>query len=182
MPERYGILLTDDCFAGRKSVFLILTLIIYGALCIPGAWLDGFTKPVFDTLAALYVVYAVVTLMIAALLNIYIPHLMNTEPEMQQHSSPRPTEDNVESHPAETVNPDQSGRQKVGTWLSVFGIVANYAAGIIILVLGIILSATLPFDRQQAASVNPSCEYSHGRPTNAFLVVSLSRLSQDLWS
>jgi hypothetical protein len=155
-------------------------LIIYGALCIPGAWLDGFTKPVFDTLAALYVVYAIVTLMIVALLNIYIPHLMNTGPEIQQHSSHRPTEHNVATHPTETVDPDQSGRQKVGTWLSVFGIVSNYAAGIIVLVLGIILSATLPFDKQQAASVIPSYEYSHGRSTNAFLVASLSRQSQAL--
>lgn len=144
--------LTDCWFAGRKSIFFVLTLIIYGALCVPGAWLDGFTKHIFDTLAGLYVLWSVVTLMIAALLNIYIPHLMNTEPEMLQHT----TDLSVTSYPSETAHPEQVGREKVGTFLSVFGIVANYAAGIIILVLGIILSATLPFARQQAASVIPS--------------------------
>lgn len=128
----------------------MVTVVVYGAIAIPAAWLDGFTKPIFNGLAGLYVVYAVVSLMIAALLNIYIPHLMNSEPEMQRHE---PTDADGTADLADTVDPDQIGRQKVGTWLSVFGIVANYVAGIIVLVLGIILSATLPLDRQQAASV-----------------------------
>jgi hypothetical protein len=126
-------------------------VIVYAVIAIPIAWLDGFSKQSFSSLTGLYVVYAVVSLMIVALLNIYNLHLMNSESEKQQHLRQEPTDTDAEDDVAGALNQSQTGRQKVGTWLSVFGIVTNCTAGIIALVLSFVLSVTLPLDGQEAA-------------------------------
>lgn len=54
------------------------SIVCYGAFSIPAYWLQGYTDRDFQTLTGLYVVFNIVTLVLIAVLNIYIPYCMRT--------------------------------------------------------------------------------------------------------
>ena len=71
-------LVADKCTnPGHKHVLVTVSIVCYGAFSVPAYWLQEYTLHNFYTLSALYIIFQVVTLVLMALLNIYIPHCMH---------------------------------------------------------------------------------------------------------
>ena len=60
----------------RKHLLVSFFIICYGAFSIPVYWLQDYNSHDFATLIALYVLFNIVTLILIAVLNIYIPYCM----------------------------------------------------------------------------------------------------------
>lgn len=60
----------------RKHLLVSFFIICYGTFSIPVYWLQGHDSHDFATLIALYVLFNIVTLILIAVLNIYIPYCM----------------------------------------------------------------------------------------------------------
>jgi hypothetical protein len=67
-------------FTARKHLMVTLLFIIYGVIAIPVYWLQGVTGHNFQVLSALSIAFTIVTSILVAILNIYIPHCMRTVP------------------------------------------------------------------------------------------------------
>jgi len=66
----------DLLCAEHKTHLVTFSVILYGALPIPSYWLTTPTLANFNALFSLYVVFGIVTSILIALLNIYIPYCM----------------------------------------------------------------------------------------------------------
>lgn len=53
-----------------------MSVALYGAFSIPAYWLQSYTLYNFNVLSALYILFQIITLVLMAILNIYIPHCM----------------------------------------------------------------------------------------------------------
>lgn len=139
-----------DFITENKSLIVTVFIALYGALSIPAYWLQSMTVTSFKAMEALYVVYAVVTYLLIALLNIYIPHCMRLANE-------RTVRIISEAHSAETEpqssNPGGQKARNYGFSMSIFGTVANYVAGAAMLTIVIILSAALTGTAAQIAGL-----------------------------
>jgi len=62
----------------RKHLMVTLLFIVYGVIAIPVYWLQGVTSYDFQVLSALSITFTIVTSILIAVLNIYIPHCMRT--------------------------------------------------------------------------------------------------------
>ncbi|KAK4920418.1 hypothetical protein LTR49_012010 [Elasticomyces elasticus] len=60
----------------RKHLLVTISIAVYGACSIPCYWLQGYTLHNFDALTALWILFAVLTFVIMAVLSMYIPHCM----------------------------------------------------------------------------------------------------------
>lgn len=136
-----------DFVTGNKSLIVTLFIVLYGALSIPAYWLQSMTLTSFKAMEALYVVWAVVTFLLIALLNIYIPHCMRLANERAVRSIAETT-----SAETERQNSGQKAR-KYGFSMSIFGTVANYVAGAATLAIVTILSIALTGTAGQTAGL-----------------------------
>lgn len=152
-----------------KSLLVALFIVCYGAISVPAYWLKDTSRATFNSLMALYVVFSVISYILASLFNMFIPHCMRTagqeepidEPSLQQTPSDddaktpsnetktMKTEINIFVNGTQTSEPTTS--RKYGFKMSILGGIGTFAGGTLALVLVIILSQTLPSaDRQTA--------------------------------
>jgi hypothetical protein len=55
-----------------------LLFIIYGIICIPVYWLQRFSSHNFQVLSGLPIAFSIITSILIAILNIYVPYCMGT--------------------------------------------------------------------------------------------------------
>lgn len=67
---------TETLNTARKHLLVTFFILCYGVLSIPAYWLQDPTNKNFQSLTDLYIVFNIVTLILIAVLNIYIPHCM----------------------------------------------------------------------------------------------------------
>lgn len=60
----------------KKHLLVTISIVLYGVFAIPAYWLQGYDARNFASLLALYVLFNVITLVIMAVLSIYIPFCM----------------------------------------------------------------------------------------------------------
>ena len=124
-------------------------IVCYGAFTVPVYWLKQYSLADFNSLIALYVIFGVLTFILIALLNIYIPYCMREAEEKAVAVSPRagsPTSDEDEI-------PIRRVAQKYGFSMSIFGTLANFLSATLMLVIVIIISRTLPGPNGQSAGL-----------------------------
>ncbi len=74
-------------FWPRKHLLVTIFIVAFGAFAIPAYWLQGYSVQNFQTLTALYIIFAIITSILIALLNIYIPHCMRTSVSAAREST-----------------------------------------------------------------------------------------------
>ena len=142
----------------KKHLLVSFFIICYGIFSIPVYWLQGYNNHDFATLIALYVLFNIVTLILIAVLNIYIPYCMRQnykEGAVLQGNREIPTMVLLVSYlhitegsrPAD-INPLSSdtattAKRRYAFNMSIFGSVAVSVGGILAYVITIILSQTL---------------------------------------
>jgi len=142
----------------------------YGALSIPAYWLKDYTLSAFNSLLALWIVFNVVTFILGALLNIYIPYCMR-QSAMTALSEPQPVvaraqseTRNEEKQPsyintsvaeteAETPNRLKSAARKYGFAMSILGTLGNAFGACLMLGITIILARYLSANAGQSAGL-----------------------------
>lgn len=70
---------------GKKHLIITFFIVSYGALSIPSYWLRDVSAHTLASLMGIYVAFFIVTLIIIALLNVYIPHCMREVAEENQN-------------------------------------------------------------------------------------------------
>ena len=65
---------------------MTIFIVLYGALSIPVYWLQGYSLVNFEALTALWILFAINTFIIIALLNIYIPYCMRKQGQQVDES------------------------------------------------------------------------------------------------
>lgn len=102
----------------------------------------------FQAMEALWVLYAILTYILMALLNIYIPHCMRQagQKNTQNISEPSSKEN---KHGGSQV----STSRRYGFAMSIFGTVANFAAGTVMLTMAVILIVALSGTAAQTAGL-----------------------------
>ena len=140
----------------------------YGALSIPAYWLKDYTLSAFNSLLALWIVFNVVTFILGALLNIYIPYCMrqatiSAEPEpvvttthlearnQEKHSS-HSTAFAI-GHEEEQALDIKSSARKYGFAMSILGTLGNAFGACLMLGVTIILARYLTADAGQSAGL-----------------------------
>ncbi|KAK5169793.1 uncharacterized protein LTR77_005771 [Saxophila tyrrhenica] len=68
----------------KKHLLVTISIIAYGACSIPCYWLQNYTLAHFDTLTALWIIFAILTFIIIAVLNMYIPFCMRNSTASEQ--------------------------------------------------------------------------------------------------
>jgi hypothetical protein len=138
----------------NKSLLVALFIVCYGAVSIPAYWLRAASLAAFNALMALYVVYAVVTYILAVTFNMFIPHCMRTAGKKElviassslqtfnDDTKTAVTDVNMLADGPNTTKP--STTRKYGFKMSIWGGIGNALGGILALVVTIILSQTLP--------------------------------------
>ncbi|PVH89376.1 hypothetical protein DL98DRAFT_647904 [Cadophora sp. DSE1049] len=140
-------------FWKKKSTLVAIFVVAYGIVCIPVYWLRDTSLAAFNALMALYVVYAVISYILAVLFCIFIPHCMRTVTEKEAVK----TSSSEQTYSQETKNPgvitttledaasvSKEASRKYGFKMSIFGSFGTALGGIIALLLVIILYKTLP--------------------------------------
>ena len=131
----------------NKTVLVTFFIVIYGALTVPAYWLNNVSLSDFNALIALYVVFGVVTFILIALLNVYLPHCMRLA-KAAAGSVPTPTT---------TGEGEQEKRntiaRKYGFSMSVFGSLAVALSGTLMLVIVIIIARARPGSDGQSAGL-----------------------------
>jgi len=158
----------DDMNTENKRLLVSLLIVCYGTISVPAYWLKDASMVAFNSLMALYVVYAVVTYLLVVVLNMYIPHCMRIAGQkdsidlsilQQTHSSENKTPNNDTKTPNSDNNTLVDGLsafepmmpRKYGFKMSILGGFGTSAGGILALVLVIILfQALLSTDGQTA--------------------------------
>lgn len=145
-------------FWAKKHLLVSFFIICYGVFAIPAYWLQGYNDHDFAALIALYVLFNIVTLILIAVLNIYIPHCMRQKykegavlqgdrkilpldlagPCLHVIEGIRPAD--VTPLSSDTAT---SARRRYAFNMSIFGSVAVSIGGILAYVVTIILSQTL---------------------------------------
>lgn len=130
---------------GKKTLLVTAMLVLYGIFVTPAYWLKEYTTTDFNSLVALWVIYGLLTFIFMALLNVYIPHCMRI---VQENADPNeePVEDTNQ------ITSDGKG-QRYGFVMSIFGQVASSVSGVLMLVIVIILTVTLPASSGQNAGL-----------------------------
>ncbi|KAG9235081.1 autophagy-related protein 22-like protein [Amylocarpus encephaloides] len=153
-------------FWKNKSVLVTLLIICYGAISVPVYWLKDISLSAFNSLMALYVVYAVITYILSALLCMYIPHCMRAakhKPPLNlsgtQQTLNKITMLSIEVKIANNELEDETKivkpitHRKYGLKMSILGGIGTTVGGILALVLVIILSQTLSGESGQTAGL-----------------------------
>jgi hypothetical protein len=122
---------------------------MYGALAIPTYWLTAPTLSNFNALFSLYVIFGIVTNIMIALLSIYIPHCMRTVNQDHSVSVSGGQSSSSDSH----ESPKESKARKYGFAMSIFGMLANSIAAVLIVGIIAIMSGTLPQSSQQSSGL-----------------------------
>jgi hypothetical protein len=126
-------------------------VVIYGAFALPVYWLRGISEDNFKSLIALYVVFGVITFVLVALLNIYIPHCMRQVNEHVNAAQEVPSDNDGSPQAAKSVQNKKARRY--GFAMSLFGQLGVYIAGALMLIITTILSATLSSSSSQSAGL-----------------------------
>ncbi|KAK5047490.1 hypothetical protein LTR84_006587 [Exophiala bonariae] len=129
----------------RKTLLTTAMMVLYGIFVTPAYWLKNYTKTDFNSLIALWVMFGLLTFIFMALLNIYIPHCMRIVEENAD-----PSEQRVED--TNQITSETKG-QKYGFVMSIFGQVASSVSGVLMLIIVIILTVTLPTESGQNAGL-----------------------------
>ncbi|KAF2171428.1 hypothetical protein M409DRAFT_18545 [Zasmidium cellare ATCC 36951] len=133
----------------RKHLIVTLLFITYGSIAIPTYWLQGLTQYNFNVLTGLQIVFTIVTNMLVAILNIYIPYCMRVS--QAQSSSVRQEGDNPVVAPEETYTDDvKANKRTFGFKMSVKGALANSIGALVMYVIVIIITETLPEGKVQS--------------------------------
>ncbi|KAI1846241.1 hypothetical protein JX265_010618 [Neoarthrinium moseri] len=136
-------------FWNQKTLLVSGAIVLYGVLAIPSYWLTDPTITNFNALFALYVVFGVVTSILIALLNIYIPHCMRAAGhDLAANQLDEPSKP---SHAYES--PKEGKARKYGFAMTIFGMLANNISAALILAIVAILSGTLVGASQQSAGL-----------------------------
>lgn len=131
---------------GKKTLLVTAMLVLYGIFVTPAYWLKEYTTTDFNSLVALWVIYGLLTFIFMALLNVYIPHCMRIVEETADPNE-QPVEDTNQ------ITSDGRG-QRYGFVMSIFGQVASSVSGVLMLVIVIILTVTLPASSGQNAGLS----------------------------
>jgi hypothetical protein len=141
--------------SGHKHLLVTGAIVLYGAFSVPAYWLQDYTLANFHALSGLYIIFQVVTLVMMAIMSIYIPHCMrgvNKNAVVSGRSAILVALSDIDSRtelPASTlptpVVPQQTMgiKRKYGFNMSLLGMVANGVGGIVVFVIVIILTQTL---------------------------------------
>ncbi|KAK5714973.1 hypothetical protein LTR15_010389 [Elasticomyces elasticus] len=113
----------------RKHLLVTISIAVYGACSIPCYWLQGYTLNSFDALTALWILFAVLTFIIMAVLSMYIPHCMRNVATNQST--------------LDTEGSKQHARRKYGVTMTIFGQISNQIGSVLLLVVVMILTQTL---------------------------------------
>ncbi|KAL2071436.1 hypothetical protein VTL71DRAFT_12671 [Oculimacula yallundae] len=150
-------------FWERKSTLVAVFIVLYGIVCIPVYWLRDTSLAAFNTLCALYVVYAVITYTLSVVLCIFIPHCMRTAGEKTALSTPNSDQTfNYDTKTPHNVTATLEGgtssskasvSRKYGFMMSIFGAFGTAIGGILALLVVIILTETLPTSSGQSAGL-----------------------------
>lgn len=148
----------------RKHLIVTLLFITYGAIAIPAYWLQGLTQYNFNVLTGLQIVFTIVTNMLVAILNIYIPYCMRVS--QAQSTSVRQegkykalsilqiaflTRSDLVVTPEETYTDDvKANKRNFGFKMSVKGALANSIGALVMYVIVIIITETLPEGKVQS--------------------------------
>ncbi|KAH8878967.1 hypothetical protein GQ53DRAFT_739491 [Thozetella sp. PMI_491] len=150
-------------FWASKSLLVAILIICYGVVSVPVYWLRDVSQSSFNALMALYVLFAVISYILAVLFNIFIPHCMRTAVPEEPADAPTlgrtsSTDTKTQAPKFDTIvdeekTPAASKTRKYGFRMSVLGGVGNTAGGILGIVLVIILSQALPIEEGQTAGL-----------------------------
>ncbi|KAL8687320.1 MAG: hypothetical protein Q9218_006474 [Villophora microphyllina] len=135
--------------AQNKSVLVSIFLVVYGAFAAPVYWLRSPSLRNFNSLVALYVVFGVLTFVLVALLNIYIPHCMRHAKAKARNAATPSAADSARKK----YDSDHKAAQKYGFSMSIFGIFASALSGALMLVIVIIITQTVSRPHQQSAGL-----------------------------
>ncbi|KAK5691001.1 hypothetical protein LTR17_025776 [Elasticomyces elasticus] len=113
----------------RKHLLVTISIAVYGACSIPCYWLQGYTLNNFDALTALWILFAVLTFIIMAVLSMYIPHCMRNIA--------------TDESSLDTEGSKQHARRKYGVTMTIFGQISNQIGSVLLLVVVMILTQTL---------------------------------------
>ncbi|KAF2763360.1 hypothetical protein EJ05DRAFT_496194 [Pseudovirgaria hyperparasitica] len=139
-----------------KTWLISIMIAVYGAVTVPSYWLRISTLRAFNSLFALSVLFGIISSVLIALLNIYIPHCMRTATpgNIDEEISPdSKTNVSLNNHSSKAVTEKAKAERAYGFTMSIFAMLTNNIAGILILVVTIILSTTLPLTSQQSAGL-----------------------------
>lgn len=142
----------------KKHFLVSFFIICYGVFAIPVYWLQRYTSHDFAALIALYVLFNIVTLILIAVLNIYIPYCMRQnydESKVLQAEGELYTRDRnsaflyiaAKVRPADVTplssDTATSARRRYAFNMSVFGSLAVSIGGVLAYIVTIALSQTL---------------------------------------
>lgn len=122
-------------------------IVSYGAFAVPVYWLKDPSLADFNSLIALYVVYGVLTFILIALLNIYIPYCMRLAKENAALSPPADLPNDDEREKSSSI------ARKYGFSMSIFGTMATAFSATLMLVIVIIVARTIPGPNGQSAGL-----------------------------
>lgn len=133
----------------HKSVLVTFLIVCYGAFSTPAYWLRSSTLANFNAFIALYVIFGVLTFILIALLNIYIPHCMRQV--RQRGKGATPGADTTISQIGRSGS--NAAARKYGFAMSVFGTVAVALSAVLMLVIVIAIAKSLPGPGGQSAGL-----------------------------
>lgn len=119
---------------------------------MPAYWLKDNSLTSFNSLIALFVVFGVLTFILIALLNIYIPYCMRLAKGSEPTVPPASADTDSNTSDDEDESPTNKSK-KYGFSMSIFGTLANGLSATLMLVIVIIIAATLPNSTGQAAGL-----------------------------
>lgn len=136
---------------------------------MPGYWLRELTATNLNALMALYALYAIVTYILSALINIFIPHCMRqTEDQLeeskqgelgfntiagQENAEDKMPASRLSAIVSEDAAAEKGTPRRYGFVMSILGGVGVSAGGLLTLIIIVILARTLPSDTSQSAGL-----------------------------
>lgn len=124
-------------------------IVCYGAFSAPAYWLRKNTLSNFNSFIALYVIFGVLTFILIALINIYIPHCMRLV--KQKEAAATPAADTPSNH--EKRRESSRTPRTYGFAMSIFGSLAVALSATLMLVIVIVIARTLPGPNGQSAGL-----------------------------
>lgn len=112
-------------------------------------WIRDVSVSNFNAFIALYVIFGVLTFILIALLNIYIPYCMRLVKEKEVVEA---LQTESSSSLDDKISENEKAR-KYGFSMSIFGTLANSLSGTLMLVIVIIIARTLPGSDGQSAGL-----------------------------
>lgn len=149
----------------RKHLIVTLLFITYGAIAIPAYWLQGMSQYNFNVLTGLQIVFTIVTNMLIAILNIYIPYCMRVAAAQSTpifhggksmnrythtHDFVLITHNVVTRSDNDGIDPAKANKRTFGFKMSVKGALANSIGALLMYVIVIAITETLSAEKVQS--------------------------------